>query len=163
MKDSFILPSDISEFSELDIFKKVDDPDHKSLVISDKPFVMGCELTNDELTVLSLSPKYALLEDLKVDDFRYQLGLTKAKMRYELKGHNPQEDDKPSVEDYHLEKASRDRDNEDRLTYDPTESSVTMTNVRVTEFPGNARDSLPGAIHPSLEAGLKIRTEQLGR
>lgn len=143
------------------VFQKSSDPDLKCLQLSGTPFIMGCELTHDEMTVLNLPPKYAMLEDLNVDEFRYQLELTKAKMRYELKGYNPKEDDQPSISDYPIEKVNRDSESEARLPYHPVENKVTLANIRVTDFPGNARVNLPEAIHPSLEAELQIRTEQL--
>ena len=106
-----------------------------------------------------LPPKFALLEKLNIDKFKLENEMTKTKMRYELKGYDPNEDSQPTIEDFKIDKAMNDIESESRIPFHPVNGSVSMARVRATEMPGNARITLPKAVHPSLEAEMQIRTE----
>ena len=70
---TFMLPSDLSDYSKMKIFQSQDDLTTKKLELEGEPMVIGCEATEDENKVLLLPPKFATMEKMDVNKHKLEL------------------------------------------------------------------------------------------
>ena len=80
-----MLPEDMIEFSNMEIFQPQEDITTKNLKIEGEPLVIDCDVTPDEKKVLLLLPKFATMEKISMSQHKFEIEKMKAKARYELR------------------------------------------------------------------------------
>ena len=162
-------PPNIGEYDAAKVYDKTqfDEIIEEEITVS---MVRNVELSEDEIAVLKLHPKFAVREEIEDEEIEFQGELGWAKLRYQLL--KEAEDDEgigDEVEEDMVELTEEEKEKFDLLEakrrqfYDPEEKIFNYNKKRVNDIRENARVTLPKAVKEIQEVGIEIRRHNIKR
>ena len=125
--------------------------------------------SREEELIIKKHPKFALLENLRIEDLELDLELGFGKFRYTVNGEiqekreREREKEKTGIGDEEDEMTAEERleseilNAKSRQAFDPVERQYDARNIRVTDLEINTRVTLPKGLPEDQEAWLEIR------
>ena len=145
------VPEDLLEYKNAVIFDKnryVElEPDSYEIKV-----IGEVELTEDELSVLKLHPKFCIVDKLTRTCFEHEQETALAKMRMEIAREQEQEDMTPEEIQEDLEIVARSRQ-----VFDPHKKTYDARRRRVTDLQECSRVTLPKPLSEEEEAKIELR------
>jgi hypothetical protein len=182
------IPTDVIDYSSADVF---DEEKYNNIKVEEiSVTVIGqVELSDEERAVLRLHPKFAIRDEVTVENMEYEGELGNAKLRYELRRENEerleeestfsganattvtfagvscpesgQEKEVSAPKD--LSELSAEQEARSRQFYDPEENVFDYRKKRVTDIKENSRVTLHKPVLEIQEAGIALRRETYNR
>ena len=145
------VPEDLQEYTNLKIFNKEEyeniQPDSYEIKV-----IGEVELTEEEKSVLTLHPKFCILDKLTHSDFEHEQEAAFAKLRMEkTKDEEYSEMNKEEIEE------AQEVDAKSRQVYNPSDKIYDSRRRRVTDLKECSRITLPKPLHTDEEATLEVR------
>ena len=118
-------------------------------------------LSDNEIKVLSLNPKFQVINKLTSEEFEIELGVLGCKTRWEQRRKEEEKLDEEDEANITPEDRMRgDQQAADsRQTFDPQKMSVNLNKKRATDVKGNKKVTLPKALSAKAEAIMEVRNE----
>ena len=159
-----MIPRGLEGYKNAKVFDKgkFDDLEIQSYEIT----VIGdVELSEEEKKVLRLHPKFALLQDLDMEDMELDIELGCAKLRYQIGRENEEKvvDASGNLIEEDISEEEEEKlieiEAKSRQIFDPLTKSFDYRKKKVTDMKENARVTLPRPLGPLDEASIEIRRE----
>ena len=150
-KEDEEIPEDLQEYSELKILNKIEyenlEPDSYEIKV-----IGDVELTNEEKSVLTLHPKFCILDKLTLSDFEHEQEAAFAKLRME----KTKDEEYSQMDEKEVEEA-QEVDARSRQVFNPVEKVYDSRRRRVTDLKECSRITLPKPLHTDEEATMEVR------
>ena len=149
------VPVEIQEWVALSVFDR-----EKFDTIDPLAYEVTCvgevTLTNEEKSILSLHPKFSLMEDLEDDNLEFEQELSYSKVRIQL---NKELNEADEIETMSPEEelAAEEEDAKSRLTFDPLNKIYNDRKRRATDLQECSRVTLPKPLPTKQEAHIEMR------
>ena len=164
-EERYKVPDKIEEYNTMRDFRSKDKAADR---IQEKPknldiMTIGCQVSEEERSLLSLPPDFCLFRRLQDEDFELQQEIMATKLRYEKMNETPKnendneaEEEKPTEEEEEIVKMEEARM---RLPYHGDTKQLSMGRRRATDCVGNAMVHLPKAMGIREESEVLIRAD----
>jgi hypothetical protein len=163
-----IVPAEIKEYEEAKVFSKeeFDNIEEEKIMIVK---VGDIEISQEVELVLKKHPKFALLENLKIEDLELDFEIGFGKYRYQMLGEERtererrKEREETGVGDKDDDLTPEERQEQEinnaktRQLFDPIDKTYDGRKLRVTDLEINTRVTLPKGLSEEQEAYIEIR------
>ena len=162
------VPPELTEYAHAKVFSKVsydeiEGPEIEIMTVGD------VEMSKEEIMVLRKHPKFALLENLKLEDLELHFELSFGKYRYQIQKElrdKKNEQEKTGIGDEVEEKTAEEMEKQEtdeaetRRVFNPMDKSYDARKLRVTDLEINTRVTLPKGLPSNHEAWIEVRREK---
>ena len=151
----------MEQYKDAKVFKK----DEFDTIVEDKieiPQIGKVEISEKEISVLRLQPKFAVLRKLITVEMKNDLELGFAKARYQILAEIREkleegEDGKEEEVNESLEERMEEEEAKSRQVFDPIERTFDYRKKRATDLKENCRVTLPKCLPTTEEACMETR------
>ena len=149
------IPAEIEEYVTLSVFDR-EKYDRVEALSYEVTCVGDVKLSNEEKSILSLHPKFSLIEDLRDDSLEFEQELSYSKLRIQL---NKELNDVDELEETTPEEEliAEEEDAKSRLTFDPLNKIYNDRKRRVTDLKECSRVTLPRPLPTKHETFIEMR------
>jgi hypothetical protein len=162
------VPPELTEYAHAKVFSKVsydeiEGPEIEIMTVGD------VEMSKEEIMVLRKHPKFALLENLKLEDLELHFELSFGKYRYQIQKElrdKKNEQEKTGIGDEVEEKTAEEMEKQEtdeaetRRVFNPMDKSYDARKLRLTDLEINTRVTLPKGLPSNHEAWIEVRREK---
>ena len=163
-KEEYQLPEELSRYSDAKIYKSDEEMEPETLrgpvtIVGGKQKV---SLNEDEITILTRGPKYAIRRILNKERFLIEMEKALVKEKWSRRKRQELEDmddtgDMTDEEKERIRKVEEEFETRSRQIYDGDNKRFDYGNKSATDAKGNKRVTLPKALSHSEEAELEVR------
>ena len=144
-------------------FDEIEEPEISIVTVGD------ITMTEEENMILKKNPKFALLENLKLEDLELDFELSYGKYRYQLhrelreKRDKEREKEKTGIGDMEDEETPEEKQRQEteeaecRQVFNPLDKTYDARKLRVTDMQINTRVTLPKGLPSHHEAWVEVR------
>ena len=158
------VPKGLEDFADLSVFHP-DKYDKVETESYDVKVIGNIEINDDEMSVLRLHPKFAVIEDLEAGGIEFDQELAFAKTRIQISKELEEmiDDENGEAQQHEMTEEDRKKDAEleakSRQIFDPVERVFDDRKRRVTDLKECSRVTLPKPLPPEEEAKLEMRRQ----
>ena len=168
IKDEFVVPDEISEFSECRMFQSNPDvkPEEPSgpVIVCDEGEEL--ELSSEEWNVLARGPKYCVVRGCSEEDMRVEIETSILKHKWDCMGCEGEEEEENQSEEERKEsdrvaQLAEEMAAQTRMVYDSEKNTWDARGLRVTDYKHNSRVIFPKAQAGDKENNLEVMRAEL--